>query len=306
VAIRPVDSAVLQSLLADPVTKEVLHFAVTLSPCGDNYNLTTAVPLMATNAICTKCSQVVNDYLINQTIRDVAKMVTPLLPNLKQHPTPRYENSSSSIPESAFGPLQWEQYCTSSVNCTPLPSNIDEILNSTCKIWTDKKLRESFMLYLRPSSMNNQAYCLSTLLTMHHQREIPDRCGEYNLLSAPAKAEWFLIGLRAFPGSVGKSFDQQQTLVDDYAQLTGIPYEIGRILDVMTATVLAKSEPSDYRLGFLGSIRCPEIASQSDTSVSRLIALGLNVAAMDDSPGAPGVAVVINLTKWRQEESKHS
>ncbi len=58
------------------------------------------------------------------------------------------------IPSMAFGSVELEKYFGKVDPAPPLPANIEQILNSPCHYWQDKKVRETHLLFYVPRRVN--------------------------------------------------------------------------------------------------------------------------------------------------------
>ncbi|MCB1073127.1 MAG: hypothetical protein KDK96_08530, partial [Chlamydiia bacterium] len=63
----------------------------------------------------------------------------------------------------AFGKAKWEKYFGDIGVEPPLPSNIEEVLNSPCPFWEGKKVKETHLLTLIPSTINGIPFNLDLM-----------------------------------------------------------------------------------------------------------------------------------------------
>ena len=92
-------------------------------------------------------------------------------PNLQSSPKPSKQpgtlkrTSSKAVTASsiAFGKAEWAKYFGNVGIEPPLPPNIDEILNSPCPIWPEKKIHETHLLTLIPTTVAREPLTLKIL-----------------------------------------------------------------------------------------------------------------------------------------------
>jgi len=63
---------------------------------------------------------------------------------------------AGALPPMAFGAADWKKYFGDVGVEPPLPANIDAILNGPCPIWSGKKVKETHLLMLVPSTVNGK------------------------------------------------------------------------------------------------------------------------------------------------------
>lgn len=73
------------------------------------------------------------------------------------------KSKSTALPQTAFGKADWEKYFGDVGEEPPLPQNINEILQSSCKYWPDKKVEDTHLLVLIPKTVDGRALTLETL-----------------------------------------------------------------------------------------------------------------------------------------------
>ncbi len=146
--------------------------------------------------------------------------------------------------EKAFGPKEWFIHFGAHLRNVPrLPSNIAEILNSPCLIWSSKKVHETHLLTLIPDTINNQPFTLKTLgeLILHPKigpaTKFRYSLGEYQDSSAP-QPYWVLISRDVLEGSRNQIYQTQFDHVDSLAQKTDVPYAVPKVLEAATCILM--------------------------------------------------------------------
>ena len=140
--------------------------------------------------------------------------------------------------DNAFGPKDWYAYFGGHLRNVPrLPSNIGDILSSSCPFWADKKVFETHLLVLIPETVSGQPLTLKTLGELVQKPRNGgkatkyERCdlGEY--VDQPAQSHWALLTRTVLEGSRNKPYKDQQAIVTGYSQKTQMAYEIPTVLD---------------------------------------------------------------------------
>ena len=165
---------------------------------------------------------------------------------------------SKLVPESAFGKAQWEK-CIGDVGIEPkLPDGIHKILGSPCPILRGKKVKDTHMLMLIPSSVNGVTLTLDVLgeLVRFPKEGLPTRF-DYGTpgartghFSTPVLAShWVLMTKDVLPGSRSKSFLAQQAQVAQLAVEASPPYQVPNLLDVVTVMFMRYVSSGECLLG---------------------------------------------------------
>lgn len=141
-----------------------------------------------------------------------------------------------ALPAIAFGLTKWNQYFGDVGVEPPLPPNIHEILSSPCPFWPQKKVHETHLLVLVPQTVNGKPL---TLKSLGELVKIPRQgnatqyeyfsLGEYTEPPAPP-SHWVLMTRDVIDGSRNKNYPDQQKLVTQYAQKSGLPYQVPNVL----------------------------------------------------------------------------
>jgi len=144
------------------------------------------------------------------------------------------------VPEDAFGKAVWTKYFGSIGEEPPLPSNIHQILDGCCPFWPGKKVRETHMLILIPSTINDHSLTINHLekIVRHpkgggystemvrYPRQVGNMCAPHNY--------WILITKDVIPDSLGKSYEQQCQIIRSYSQ-----YKLPRLVEITISMLLA-------------------------------------------------------------------
>ncbi len=147
--------------------------------------------------------------------------------------------------ENAFGPKEWFIHFGAHLRNVPrLPSNIAEILNSSCPIWPSKKVHETHLLTLIPDTINNQPFTLKTLGKLIQQPKTGPATqfeyldlGEYHD-NPVTRSYWVLMSRDVLEGSRNKSYQTQFDQVDSLAQKTDVPYAAPKVLEAATCILM--------------------------------------------------------------------
>ena len=168
------------------------------------------------------------------------------------------------IPPDAFGKAKWEKYCTVQSVEPPLPKNIEDILNSPCPIWPNKKIRETHLLFFIPETINGQFLTLNTLkkLINNHpkikNKITCDLVGNFQDLEGQVyEPEWILITKEIISGTQKKAYSIQEEALRKYS------YRPLNILDIATVVVMYYIETGEAL--YSGSIRCAEKIGDNKT-----------------------------------------
>jgi len=147
------------------------------------------------------------------------------------------------LPAITFGRDQWETYF-GNVGIEPnLPDNINQILQSPCPFWPDRRVEETHFLVLIPRTLSGRDFTLNSLGELIQRPEIRHRTRyalypEYvtnELGNLRQESHWILMTRNVIPNSLDRTYDDQLNLVRDFSIRTGIPYEIPTALEATTA-----------------------------------------------------------------------
>ena len=170
----------------------------------------------------------------------------PLLENIPILPNAIVQDEvSNSIPSIAFGKADLEKYFGDIGMEPPLPANIEEILNEPCSFWPNKKVKETHLLVLIPSTVNGKPFTLNYLEELI-QKPKSGYATKYrfyvdNMREEPGEksypSHWVLMRRDVVPGSRGKNCPELCSLISSHSKNVGLPYEIPYALEA-TASIL--------------------------------------------------------------------
>ena len=149
------------------------------------------------------------------------------------------------VPAMAFGAKAWSQYF-GQVGAEPtLPSNIGDILNSTCPFWPGKQVKDTHLLVLIPATVNGEPYNLNLLSELIQHPRGGGHATKYRRYGSniqkqfgprsPGRSYWALMTRDVLEGSRNKTYANQQALVAEHAKRTQLPYELPGALEAATA-----------------------------------------------------------------------
>ena len=149
------------------------------------------------------------------------------------------------IPSIAFGKADWEKYFGYVVEEPSLPSNIDEILNAPCSFWPERKVKETHLLMLIPSTVNGNPFTmnyLGDLIQKPKSGHATKYRGYNNYLKdvigdKSYPSHWVLMTKDVIPGS-NKGYSIDCDMVASHSNKTGIPYELPHLLDATTSILM--------------------------------------------------------------------
>jgi hypothetical protein len=180
--------------------------------------------------------------------------------------------SPFSVPAPVFGVWEWARYFGEVGVAPPLPSDINEILDSPCPFWPEKVVKETHLLVLIPSTVDGEAFTLDLLEELiqdprgngHRTRyflyddEVQRSSGDVYSSSS----YWVLFPRDILPGSSNKPYEAQQVLVaQQSSSIDHSPYEIPNVLEAAT-TILLHYVRSGDRLYAGGSDALPSTSTR--------------------------------------------
>jgi hypothetical protein len=87
------------------------------------------------------------------------------------------EISDERVNSSRFDMNAWEKHFGNVGPEPELPENLEDILNDTCPFWPDNKIRDTHMLVLIPSTINNEDFTLDKLSDIAKNPIVGHRAG---------------------------------------------------------------------------------------------------------------------------------
>ena len=201
----------------------------------------------------------------------------------------------TALPVHAFGPGSWrEHFGVQAVGTVPsLPSDIDQILDSPCPFWSDKRVRDTHVLVLVPSEVDGEPYTLTRLGELIRSWFSNNSEGYRNYGShtkaqlgslSPQAPYWVLLTRDVIPGSRDVSYTNQKEMLAIRAREAGLDYCLPTALEASTVILahyvrsgerLSPDDPWTY-------IRCQDLVQWSGThypaAVGGFGSSGLSVA----------------------------
>jgi hypothetical protein len=182
----------------------------------------------------------------------------------------------------AFGKAQWEKYFGDVGVEPPLPANINEILESPCPFWPNKKVHDTHLLVLIPKYVNGK---LLTLNTLQELIQSPQKGGygtkysyyydiaEKEIGSHPVSSSyWALITKDVLLNSRKKTYSEQQSLINS-------PYVVPNSLEIVTGILMHYAETGErlYSDNPSTYTRCQEMLSNGYRMIISFRSSGLEV-----------------------------
>jgi hypothetical protein len=208
--------------------------------------------------------------------------LAPMLPKASIKP---------ALPAIAFGKELWEKYLGDVGEEPPLPSYIQQILQSPCPFFPGKKVEETHLLTLIPKTVNGKLLTLDSLeeLVKHPKQgqatkyiyywdDIKKEYGSQSLSSS----YWVLMTRDVIPESRNRSYDAQKQLLKSYSQKAHVLYEVPHLLEAAVSISMEylKTGQRLYSNDPLTYTRCQERVSSHPTwplEVGGFAAGGLHV-----------------------------
>ena len=157
------------------------------------------------------------------------------------------------------------------VDIPPLPSNINEILESPCLFHPNKKVWETHLLTLIPKTVDGKPFNLNLLneLIQHPKEKDPmylEICSEdikKGFGDAEVEKPYWILMTKSMPSdSTYKTYDQQKRLIQNRDG-----YELPGILEAVTSILMHyfKTDEKLYETSYL--CRCKETMKESQNSL---------------------------------------
>ncbi len=171
----------------------------------------------------------VSDYLSLEEVVCIARVCRAWHESLESYtdegfPVGALAARKAELRNFVFGARQWERYF-GEVERIPLPLELSDILNERDPFETDKKVKDTFRLFLLPRKVNSHPLTLNSLEKLvqspredsggysapcHYREE----ASHQPLRNKPVNtACWILMRKQIIPGSQGKSFEEQQQMI---------------------------------------------------------------------------------------------
>lgn len=196
-----------------------------------------------------------------------------------------------SIPLCAFGKAKWERYFGDVGTEPPLPPDIEQILDSKCIFWPDKKVRETHLLVLIPQTVNGMPLTLNALQGLIQNPQ----GGGYAIVAQvvaegkigdqpPASSYWALVTKDVLPNSRMRIYSEQQALMQG-------SYMVPAALEIATSILIHHVQTAEglYPNSPWTMTRCQELLSNGHRlAVGTFQYSDLQIDATSDSTGRLG------------------
>jgi hypothetical protein len=143
-----------------------------------------------------------------------------------------------------LGEIEWKHYFGEVEPAPDLPTGVDDILDSACPFWPDRKVRDTHLLVLIPATVDGKPFTLNLLGELIQRPKNGGHETKYRYYNLAVRAQfgaaslaasyWLLMTRDVLPGSRSKTYVAQKALVADHARRTGLPYELPIALEAAT------------------------------------------------------------------------
>nr|MCU0318380.1 hypothetical protein [Amoebophilaceae bacterium] len=199
-----------------------------------------------------------------------------------------------------FGEKQWEQYFGKVGTAPRLPIEIGEVLSSPCPFCPDQQVKDTHLLVLIPSTVNDKPFSLNLLGELirkpkagnyrtkyrYYDRGVQDVLGNKQSFN---HSYWVLITRDVLPSSRKKRYGDQKGLIAGH-----VHYDVPYALEAATAALLhyARTGKPLYTADPWTYTRCQDLVDNYPTVVGGFNGSGLSVSYdfSDDSVDRYGVA----------------
>jgi hypothetical protein len=170
-----------------------------------------------------------------------------------------------------LGEVEWRHYFGDVGAIPNLPSNIDAILDGPCPIWPRKKVKDTHLLLLIPTTVDGTPFTLDLLGELiqspkngghktkyrYYDDKVKVQFGE----KSPVRSYWLLMTRSVLTGSRAKEYLAQRSLVAGHAKGSGMPYEVPCVLEAATAVLMHHARTGERLWGDSPLIytRCQEL-----------------------------------------------
>ena len=212
----------------------------------------------------------------------------------------------NQLPPIAFGKADWEKYFGPIDAEPPLPPDIDKILQGPCPIWEGKRVQDTHLLTLIPTTVNGRPLTLDSLSELIERPQGGGHATKYGYYSdyvkkelgsqSPSKASWALMTKDVIPNSRNKGYKDQKKLVRSLSSRIGLPYELPKAFEAAVSILMHHVKRGErlYTDSPLTWTRCQESVNERRWSVAigGFAAGGLNVSYGVIGYGTHGVGVL--------------
>ena len=177
-----------------------------------------------------------------------ATSLFPLRPQaiLVQAPASSFTPPSISLPNMAFGAVKWKKYFGDIGEEPPLPPKIENILNSPCPFWPEKKVKKTHFLVLVPKTVNGKPFTLNFLQELiqnpknGHKTHYRDSSKVLEVLGdkPSTSSHWVLMTNNVISNNSNKSYEEKKQQLEEMAQKSGCLYELPTALEATTCILM--------------------------------------------------------------------
>jgi hypothetical protein len=220
--------------------QKFLKLAKRLQPEGEKLSSATVSMLLKMGASAPPTPPAAAPMKVSSPPLSVTSLAPVLPPAATLAPVLPKAPGKPAVPSIAFGKELWEKYLGDVGEEPPLPSDIQQILQSPCPFFPGKKVEETHLLTLIPKTVNGKPLTLNSLeeLVKHPKQGQATQFGhlwddikkEYGS-QPPPRSYWVLMTRDVIPKSRNKSYDVQKQLLESYCQEAHVLYEVPHILD---------------------------------------------------------------------------
>jgi hypothetical protein len=143
-----------------------------------------------------------------------------------------------------LGEVEWKHYFGEVGPAPDLPGDIDDVLDSACPFWPDRKVWDTHLLALIPATVDGKPFTLNLLGELIKSPKSGGHTTKYRWYGSdvkeqfgaafPAASYWLLMTRDVLPGSRRKTYVVQQKIIADHARRTGLSYELPKALEAAT------------------------------------------------------------------------
>jgi hypothetical protein len=158
-----------------------------------------------------------------------------------------------------LGEVEWKHYFGEVEPAPDLPKDMATILDSACPIWPGKKIRDTHLLMLIPTTVDGAPFTLTLLGKLIQHLKNGGHKTKYRYYSSAVKAKfgrkspdrsyWLLMTRDVLEGSRGRAYSAQSALVARYTDGDGRLYEVPNALEAATAILMHHARTGEWLFG---------------------------------------------------------
>lgn len=159
--------------------------------------------------------------------------------------TPPFQANGQALSSVIFGASAWKKYFGEVGEEPPLPRDMDRILYGVCPFWSGKKVKETHLLVLIPTSVNNHAFSLHLLGELIRSPKGSGHRTQYDYYArrlktqigavSPDHSYWVLMTRNVLADSRNKAYAEQKKMIACYMRQG---YALPTALEAATAILL--------------------------------------------------------------------